>query len=744
MIKFPPFKIMALPLLVSAAIYWPADLINAAEATDNSEDKENNDSVIVIVGSKIEQDLDDVAGSVSVMSEEQIQQQAVSDMSDLFRYEPGLEISGSAGTEQNFTIRGMGGDRVMMIKDGMRMNEGYGANGANNTVGRGFIDVDTIKQVEVAKGASSSLFGADALAGVVVFRTKDPEDYLGDEDFYLKVNAGWDRRSNLHSAGFTTALVTGPVKHMLNFKGSNGDETKNYDDTKLPPLATETESILYKMSYDIDHHQKLGLSVDLYNQMMVVEDSGQPVIWLGQPVTRQEASKERDSDSYALTYTNANVNSAIMDTIEAKLYNTKSVHNEVADRTIDMTSYYGYILDKINDDIYSQDTSGLSLAFSKVIKSGSTSHTISYGLDYDETETIRTKDEERYLLDGTQIKDQLDSPFPFNVTTRIGLYLQDQIEMGNLQLVPGIRFDDYEMDVDENDPLYLLVAEEGHSDVKDIEKTHASSRLGAIYSLNDKLNLYAQYSSGFKVPPYDLAYISHDGSAFGAPILEPAESIEPEESDSYEIGLRGSFKDINFTLSAYYNDYTNMISIIQVGEEVVSVFSFDCFCYVDRPIAVVQYGNIASTTIKGLELDMQYYFNDNWSIYGTATSMDAKDNETGDYLSSMRPLSGTLGVVYSDDDYSVNLVTKLADNATDVLKYEGEDSRKTAGYGVVDLMINYEITDNINLNFSVFNLLDKAYTKYSRVAGLSENPDTDWSYYNEAGRKFSVRVSYEF
>jgi len=159
----------------------------------------------------------------------------------------------------------------------------------------------------------------------------------------------------------------------------------------------------------------------------------------------------------------------------------------------------------------------------------------------------------------------------------------------------------------------------------------------------------------------------------------------------------------------------------------------------------VQYGNIASTTIKGLELDMQYYLNDNWMIYGTATTMDAKDNETGDYLSSMRPLSGTIGVSYSDnDDYSVNLVSRLADNATDVLKYDGEDSRKTAGYGVVDLMINYEITDSIDLNFSVFNLLDKAYTEYSRVAGLTEDPDTDWSYYNETGRKFSVKVSYEF
>jgi len=167
---------------------------------------------IVVVGSRVEQSIEDIAGSVSVMTSEDIEGEMITDMSQLFRYEPGIDVTGSNGTAQNFIVRGMGADRVMMIKDGMRINEGYGANGANDVVGRGFIDMDTVKQVEVAKGAASSLYGADAMGGIVAFQTKDAADVLGVgtwQDYYISVNGGYDGRSDEASAGLMTAFRLG-------------------------------------------------------------------------------------------------------------------------------------------------------------------------------------------------------------------------------------------------------------------------------------------------------------------------------------------------------------------------------------------------------------------------------------------------------------------------------------------------------------------------------------------------------
>src|SRR5690625_1525023 len=184
-----------------------------AIAQNSNDEDETNDQeghelgTVVVVGGRVEQSIEDVAGSISVMSSDDIEGEMVTNMSQLFRYEPGIEVTGSNNTAQNFVVRGMGADRVMMVKDGMRMNEGYGAAGINDVVGRGFIDMDIVKQVEVAKGAASSLYGADAMGGIVAFQTKDAADLLGTGsglDFYFSANGGFDGRSDEASAGALT------------------------------------------------------------------------------------------------------------------------------------------------------------------------------------------------------------------------------------------------------------------------------------------------------------------------------------------------------------------------------------------------------------------------------------------------------------------------------------------------------------------------------------------------------------
>ena len=191
-------------IAVTAALITTAPL-HAEE--DNGIQKA--DKIIVITGKRPDQTLNEVAGSIAVMSAQEIERHLVTDMSQLFKYDPSIKVTGRSGSALNFVIRGMGGDRVLMIKDGMRMNEGYGANGMNDIVGRGFIEMDTLKHVEVAKGAASSLYGADALGGIVVFTTKDPSDYLTSNDFYASVKAGYESESSEKNIGTTVAFSTG-------------------------------------------------------------------------------------------------------------------------------------------------------------------------------------------------------------------------------------------------------------------------------------------------------------------------------------------------------------------------------------------------------------------------------------------------------------------------------------------------------------------------------------------------------
>src|SRR3546814_13852456 len=82
--------------------------------------------------------------------------------------------------DNGFNIRGIEGDRVAMTIDGLSMAEGLETARSYEffRAGRGGVDIDTLKRVEIVKGADSITAGSGALGGAVVFTTKAPSDYL--------------------------------------------------------------------------------------------------------------------------------------------------------------------------------------------------------------------------------------------------------------------------------------------------------------------------------------------------------------------------------------------------------------------------------------------------------------------------------------------------------------------------------------------------------------------------------------
>src|SRR5690606_27252800 len=105
----------------------------------------------------------------------------VRDIKDLFRDEPGLGVGSSAGRFGigDIRIRGLGGNRVRIQVDGIPVSDAFEI-GAFSNANRNFVDLDTLKRVEVVRGPTSALYGSDALGGTVSFVTKDPSDYLGE------------------------------------------------------------------------------------------------------------------------------------------------------------------------------------------------------------------------------------------------------------------------------------------------------------------------------------------------------------------------------------------------------------------------------------------------------------------------------------------------------------------------------------------------------------------------------------
>ena len=77
----------------------------------------------------------------------------------------------------NYVIRGIGGNRVVIMSDGVRVPDFPGSNAGAGNYTRDFVDLEIVKQVEIVRGPASALYGSDALGGVVAYTTKDPTDF---------------------------------------------------------------------------------------------------------------------------------------------------------------------------------------------------------------------------------------------------------------------------------------------------------------------------------------------------------------------------------------------------------------------------------------------------------------------------------------------------------------------------------------------------------------------------------------
>ncbi|MFA0810256.1 TonB-dependent hemoglobin/transferrin/lactoferrin family receptor [Microbulbifer epialgicus] len=695
----------------------------------------SNDMEVIVVSGRAEKPLKDVAGSVSVVTTDEIEQLQLNDMNQLFLYEPGVEVTGAAGGAQNILVRGMGGDRVLIIKDGMRVNEGYGADGQNDIIGRGFIEVDTLKQVEVAKGAASSLYGSDALAGIVVFTTKDASDYLEDgEQFGGAIKTGYTGITNQAHASPTLAFRTGNFEQLLHMTFRDGEEQQSFDNNQAP-FEIESNSLLYKAKYNLGGEDFISLNIDHWNQDTQGERADGLLSYFrgladaGYSIVKEHTVSEKDTKSYQLRY-HSETPSKIYDQLNISLYKNKSEQEDEQYGQLDINSPMFNVFeirDMWESAQYSQDTIGFLSNASKTL---SETHTLGYGLDWEQTESRRTVHQYREV-EGTPIKDETTDKFPENEVSRVGLFLNDEMSFANGQLTvtPGIRYDWFDMDPNGAE-------KSDGTPFASIEESNISFNLGALYKINSKLSTFAQYGQGFKVPAYDLAYLEHYRyhSSMESYSVIPADDLSPETSDTFELGLRGYLGPIAFSTAAFYTEYDEFLQAVVIDTEI----TYDNSGNTTHIFEKSQYQNIESVTIKGLELSASWYMSPSVEVFANASYQHGDNNASGEYLTSISPLSGVVGAAYTGAQLSSQVLVRWANRMDRV----NEGETEAPGYGSVDWTLGYQLMEQMSLNLAVNNLLDKEYVPYLNVAGWGE--DSDISVNSAPGRTFSASVKYDF
>jgi vitamin B12 transporter len=162
---------------------------------------------VVVTTTKIGQPISEAAASVTVITEEEIETTQARDVSELLRLVPGLTVSqsGDRGGVASLFVRGGESDHVLVLVDGVQVNEAGGAFDAS------LLSTENIGRVEIVRGPQSSLYGSEAVTAVVQIFTKKGE---GDPSLTVSTAAGrrsedqhgiYEQQAKLSGEGFSLA-----------------------------------------------------------------------------------------------------------------------------------------------------------------------------------------------------------------------------------------------------------------------------------------------------------------------------------------------------------------------------------------------------------------------------------------------------------------------------------------------------------------------------------------------------------
>lgn len=514
-----------------------------------------NLSEVTITANKIDQKQKETGKVVTVIDQTTIQRNLGKSIAELIQQSVGMYLNGAnnpLGTNLELYLRGSNTGNVLILMDGNPIND---ASFINNSFDLNHISLSQIERIEVVKGAQSTIWGSDAIAGVINIITKKPllnqSNFLANLNYgsYNTINANigwngnwkrWDYLFNgdfVKSDGFTAARDTNDNSTFF--------DHSNYDKDGFKQLNFQG-----KLGYKINDYWKIS-GQSIYTQYHTSLDAG--------PFAD-------DKDNISDNFNNIN---------NLSIYYQKNKWSLVCTNTFIQAKR------KYLDD--STDIGNFYSKFNSTNYKGNTLTNEMY-VNYRFYNSMN-------LLVGIQ-NNFIRSSYNYfsvsdfgNYTTGIG----DSAKVNNTAIYASFLFS----------PTHKMNLDIGARWNKNSQYgSNATYSINPSYNLDENQKLFINISSGYKIPTLYQLY-SESGN----------KELKPEEAYNYELGYQFTDEAINFSIVGFKRDINNLIVYVFDPNTFIGKYynrnqqhdyGIELDCKVKLTKHINYQGNLAYTEGKGI------------------------------------------------------------------------------------------------------------------------------------------------
>ncbi|HHG8773306.1 TPA: ligand-gated channel protein [Raoultella planticola] len=621
------------------------------------------DETMVITATGFEQKIQNAPASISVISKQQIEDKAYRDVTDALKDVPGVVVTGG-GSSSDISIRGMSSQYTLFLVNGKRVStRSTRPNSDNSGIEQGWLPpLESIERIEVIRGPMSSLYGSDAMGGVINIITKKVSNTKawtgslhGDATFQENNDSGDLFQTNVYASGplidgLLGAKVTGLLSRRAEDKIENGFNEQKMRNGGVTLNFTPDD----KNDFDFDYARELQDRNSTPGMSMASESCR------GNVCTPNSKSESRyEHTTYSLTH------SGYYDDFNTTSYAQQEETNNPGRK---MKSY--------NTTLNNQNQVFLG------------DHTLTLGGQY-RYEKLSDKGNQLEAADG------------LSKLTRWSwaLFAEDEWAMTeSFTLTGGLR-----MDKDEN------------------YGTNWTPRGYGVWHLADQWTLKGGVSAGYRAPDLrqssaSWGQVTGGGRLDGIIVGNP--DLKPEKSLSEEIALLWDNNDnLNAGVTLFNTDFKNKITEVRRCES-----KADPACTIGNTSYdfVSDRVNVDKANMRGVESTFGWKITRdlNWTANYTYTQSEQKSGQfSGKPLNKMpkNMFNTTLDWQATPDVgfwSRLNFRGKTSEYLSRTSMAKG-----TPSYTQVDLGLRYNANKNLLVSAGVYNVLDKQidYDTYDTV-----------------------------